>query len=72
MNFLSKLSILFAIFIGVVPVAIGQSAQTAALDFVQRQHLGSSSLKTVSLAAAQRTQTYYFVVARLGAVEAKK
>jgi hypothetical protein len=52
------------------PLAIAEPTNTAAREFVRRQHLGSN-LKPLAFAAAQKTQTFAILVSKIGASEAR-
>lgn len=71
MQRLLKIAMLMICMSGLVPSAATEPANTAAREFVRRQHLGSN-LKTLALATAQGTQTFAMLASKIGMVEARR
>ncbi|MYM37742.1 hypothetical protein [Duganella qianjiadongensis] len=61
---------IFAVLLGISQVSMASSSEQAAVELVQRQHLGNN-LKMLGLATAQKTQTFAMMGSRLGQAEAQ-
>ncbi|MYN43532.1 hypothetical protein GTP23_00440 [Pseudoduganella sp. FT93W] len=55
----------FTALLGLAPVAMAISTESAATELIQRQHVGRN-LKTLATAVAQRTQTFAMMASKLG------
>ena len=70
MHVLLRAGLLAACLSTLPPMALAAPAQKEAMTLVQRQHLGSN-LKTIALAAAQKTETFAMLASKVGAPKAK-
>lgn len=70
MHVLLRAGLLAACLSTLAPMAPAAPAQKEAMTLVQRQHLGSN-LKTIALAAAQKTETFAMLASKVGAPEAR-
>jgi hypothetical protein len=70
MHAILKAGLLAAFLSTAAPLALARPAPSPAMELVQRQHLGGN-LKTIALAAAQKTETYAVLASGVGADQAK-
>jgi hypothetical protein len=60
--------LIFSLLLGLAPLTVATPAESAAAEFIQRQHLGRN-LKTLASSAAPRTQTFAMMASKLGQAE---
>jgi hypothetical protein len=70
MRALLKIALLVISASSLTALAIAEPANTAATEFVRRQHLGGN-LKQIGFMTAQKTQTFAMLASKIGISEAK-